>query len=303
MTPWGGDWTEDKLRILRGYLDAYLKVLSKQRHRYSIGYIDAFAGAGYRRIARRSDDSLFGLAAEDAQLFRDGSARIALSLNPGFDGYLFIEKSRSKCEQLAAMEPAYPSAKLRVDEGDANDVLLKISESDWSRRRAVVFLDPYGMQVDWSTLEALARTRAVDIWLLVPVGIAILRMLAKDYDAISPKWKTRLDRMLGTTEWREVFYADQREIRQELGLRPLFEDGEIDLEGRRIRRAKVEDVATFYLNRLRSIFPTVAKPRMLHNSRGFPLYMLCFVGANPSPAASKTSLRIASHLLGDNIPL
>lgn len=303
MTTWGGDWTEDKLRILRGYLEAYLKVLSQQRHRYSIGYVDAFAGAGYRRIPRRSDDTLFGLAADEAQLFRDGSARIALSLSPGFDGYLFIEKSRSKCEQLEAMKPAYPSAKLKVHEGDANDVLLKISELDWSRRRAVVFLDPYGMQVDWSTLEALARTKAVDIWLLVPVGIAILRMLARDFDAILPKWKIRLDKMLGTAEWQEVFYADEREVRQTLGLRPLFTEDDIQLEGRRIRRAKVEDIAAFYLERLRMIFPTVAKPRMLHNSRGFPLYMLCFVGANPHPAASKTSLRIASHLLGDNITL
>jgi len=48
---------------------------------------------------------------------------------------------------------------------------------DWKRGRAVVFLDPYGAQTKWETLVALAETRAADIWILVPFGVAEARML------------------------------------------------------------------------------------------------------------------------------
>ena len=42
----GGDWTTKKLQILGGYLSAYTTALKKQNFR--TGYIDAFAGSGYR---------------------------------------------------------------------------------------------------------------------------------------------------------------------------------------------------------------------------------------------------------------
>jgi hypothetical protein len=35
----------------------------------------------------------------------------------------------------------------------------------------VLFLDPYGMQVDWTTIEAIARTKAIDLRVLFPLGI------------------------------------------------------------------------------------------------------------------------------------
>lgn len=293
MTHWGGDWTEEKLHILKGYLEAYLKVLSNKRHYYSLGYIDAFAGTGYRRVAKSAEASFFDLVEDEVEDFRDGSAKMATSLDPGFDGYLFIEKSRGKYRELEQLVPAYKGARVKAVLGDANEVLLDLVHKDWTRRRAVVFLDPYGMQVDWTTLEALSETKAVDVWLLVPVGIAISRMLVKDFAGIPPKWETRLDRMLGTSEWREVFYA-RKSDQQSL----FVDDGTTD--DRRIRRATVEDVAEFYLTRLRGIFPTVSKHRMLLNSKGVALYMLCFVGANPSRAARETSLRIANYLLGEN---
>jgi hypothetical protein len=36
-------------------------------------------------------------------------------------------------------------------------------ERNWQKERAVVYLDPYGMQVEWSTIEALAATKAIDL--------------------------------------------------------------------------------------------------------------------------------------------
>ena len=42
----GGEWTTEKLNILQKYLQAYVTVMKKQR--FTLYYIDAFAGTGYR---------------------------------------------------------------------------------------------------------------------------------------------------------------------------------------------------------------------------------------------------------------
>ena len=33
-----------------------------------------------------------------------------------------------------------------------------------------LFLDPYGMQVEWATIESIAHTQAIDLWLLFSAG-------------------------------------------------------------------------------------------------------------------------------------
>ena len=41
----------------------------------------------------------------------------------------------------------------------------------------MVFLDPFGMQVPWSTIEALAKTKAMELIINFPLGMAIQRLL------------------------------------------------------------------------------------------------------------------------------
>jgi three-Cys-motif partner protein len=68
-----------------------------------------------------------------------------------------------------------------------------------------MFLDPYGMQVEWSLIEAIARTEAVDLWVLFPLGVAVNRLLTR-VEPPSGKWAQALTRMLGTEDWRDAFY-------------------------------------------------------------------------------------------------
>lgn len=51
---------------------------------------------------------------------------------------------------------------------DSNKVLLELCDKDWSKHRAIVFLDPYAMEAEWSTIEAIAKTEAIDLWILFP---------------------------------------------------------------------------------------------------------------------------------------
>jgi hypothetical protein len=59
-----------------------------------------------------------------------------------------------------------------------------------------VFLDPYGMQVEWSTIEALAATKAVDLWYLFPLGVGVARLLTHSGE-IDEGWQNQLDWFLG----------------------------------------------------------------------------------------------------------
>jgi three-Cys-motif partner protein len=109
----GGDWTTTKLDVLTKYLASYTTALRdkpSKDHPFTKGYIDAFAGSGYRD-ARREDEAgklsqalLFPeLAEPEPQAFLDGSTRLALKTEPRFDRYVFIERSVERCAQLETL--------------------------------------------------------------------------------------------------------------------------------------------------------------------------------------------------------
>jgi len=143
----GGDWTEDKLTRLAKYLAAYRSVFTgnvKARH-FTTWYVDAFAGTGSRSASEGTTTGQ-GLADdvyEDAESarYRDGSAKIALGLTSPFDRYLFVEKSKSRINELGNLiRRDFPSlaARCELKQGDANTVLCAwCKERDWITERAV----------------------------------------------------------------------------------------------------------------------------------------------------------------------
>lgn len=288
----GGTWTEEKLACLSKYLAAYRTIFTaheKARH-FRTWYVDAFAGTGTR--------SEPGLPADDQQLFdevyfetteyRAGSARIALDLRSPFDKYLFVEESRDRVNTLRATiakDFTHLEARCELRQGDANTVLKTwCRERDWRKERAVVFLDPYGMQVEWSTIEALAATAAVDLWYLFPLGVGVARLLTHDGN-IAPTWQARLELLFGTNEWKSRFYKTMK-------TQDLFGDVET-VE----RDASVGKIASFIHERLEGCFAAVAKGLILRNTKASPLYLLCFAASNKRGAP--TALRIAQSILND----
>jgi len=159
-------------------------------------------------------------------------------------------------------------------------------ERDWKKERAVVFLDPYGMQVEWSTIEALAATKAVDLWYLFPLGVGVARLLTHHGD-IDESWQRRLDLLFGTKEWRAEFY------RVNVSQTDLFGQSHETVE----RDAPIAKIAAFIQARLAAVFEKAAKGLVLRNSRSSPLYLLCFAAANKRGAP--TALKIAQDILAD----
>jgi three-Cys-motif partner protein len=87
-------------------------------------------------------------------------------VEPPFKNYLFIERSQARCAELEKLKKQFPerASSLEILPGDANEILVSwVGSQNWNKTRAVVFLDPYGMQVDWGTLKALGGTCGVEV--------------------------------------------------------------------------------------------------------------------------------------------
>jgi three-Cys-motif partner protein len=288
----GGNWTDEKLNCLSKYLMAYRTIFTandKARH-FRTWYVDAFAGTGTWVDASQTQEAqpLFDDVYQETTEYRNGSARIALSLTSPFDRYLFIEESRERVNKLqAAIARDFHVLESRCElrRGDANEILKSwCNDRDWNKERAVVFLDPYGMQVEWSTITALSATKAVDLWYLFPLGVGVARLLKHDGN-IPVAWQARLDILFGTREWRQRFYTVTTK-------RDLFDDTEL-VE----RNAPIEAISAYIHELLARSFPAVADGLVLRNSKASPLYLLCFAAANDRGA--KTALKIAQSILND----
>jgi three-Cys-motif partner protein len=285
----GGDWTSLKLDVVQKYLKGYTTALKSTPFRKL--YIDAFAGTGYRELngdggVGTGQALLFpDLAAAEPQALLDGSARLALKTDPPFDEYLFIDKSAARCEHLESLKAEFPTlaGRIIVRRNDANAEIRRLCADDWSGRRAVLFLDPYGMEVEWTTIEAVARTQAMDLWLLFPLGIGVNRLLMKSGD-IPASWRKRLNLLLGTEDWFEDLYRIEAEP-------DLFGN-----DSEKLVKVSTETIGRYFKSRLSTIFAGVAeKPAVLRNSTNNPLYLLCFAVGNTR--GRHLALRIADHIL------
>jgi three-Cys-motif partner protein len=83
---------------------------------------------------------------------------------------------------------------------------------DWSKTRGVVFIDPFGADVNWSTIKRIAEFNALDMWLLYPTS-AITRICPKGKlpdDAVSG-WSDKLTSIFGGDAWRELYKEDPQQ--------------------------------------------------------------------------------------------
>jgi three-Cys-motif partner protein len=290
----GGPWTEDKLSRLAAYLRTYGRLFqaNERAKKFTRIYVDAFAGSGYRRrrsLPQGADELplLPELLESDAQAFLKGSARIALEVTPAFHEYIFIERDKNQAKELEVLkgEFAEKAARIKIVPQEANEYLRRwCKEVDWRYYRAIVFLDPYGMEVEWATIEALADTKGVDLWMLFPLGSGVIRLLTKDHPP-KDEWADAITRILGTAEWEGAWYT-------KTGQQSLFGEAETPR-----REVDWHQVSEFVIRRLKTIFVGVApNPYILRNSTNVPLYLLCFAASNTKGAVP--ALRIANYILG-----
>ena len=286
----GGRWTEDKLERLGKYLVAYTTIFKGNERAAFLRttFVDAFAGTGTYTATKNINTSVQvgDLYDEEATSFQKGSAQIAIEVEPSFDQFLFVEKKAAHVQELEKLRQRFPhkANRIHIVQGDANTVLQDwCHQTDWRKNRAVVFLDPYGMAVEWQTVEAIAQTQAADLWILFPLGQAVNRLLTRSGPPPAA-WAERLTHFFGTDEWREAFY------------RPPQQPSFFDTEETREKGISLDGIGTYFVERLSTVFAKVAdNPLPLRNSKNVPIYLLCFAAANPKKAS--TAVKIAQNIL------
>lgn len=290
-----GPWAETKLESLANGLDYYTTYLKNATYWQKV-YIDAFAGPGLAKVRSRKTEEPPDAAAPLPDLFSDlpnlevadpveeevkylkGSPRVALDLRNPFDLYIFVEKDPLRLSELEAMKAEYGATRsIEVRAGDANDVLLEILASGFSQRthRAYIFLDPFGIQVPWSTMEALAATNAIEVMINFPMGMAIRRMMPRTGE-IPAGWAISLTTFFGSLEWKKHAYEET-----------------VDLAGPRVTKFADSEsrLLEWYRGRLRAIFGHVSAAQLITNTRGGRLYYLIWAGPR------EEGLRGANHIL------
>jgi three-Cys-motif partner protein len=271
----GSIHTALKLSALGDYLRLYTLALKNQPFRLT--YVDAFAGIGTCHIRIGSD-----------RLLVPGSASIAIECKPPFNRMVFIEKSRRRVQALQRLKDRASHRNITIVHGNANAALPQVIASLNRRNdRAIVFLDPYGMHVEWETLRTLAGSRICDVWYLFPLS-GLYRQAARDAAAIDDDKARALTRTFGTDEWRTAFYEKDRQI-------DLF--GASPSEG---RTAEWSDMLKWMQGRLETIFAGVLEPKLLYQTRddggrGAPLFALFFAVSNPR--ARDLAMRLARSIL------
>ncbi len=279
----GGAWTEIKLDILEKYLNFFTTALKNQS--FDLVYIDAFAGTG-ERYQIIPEAPL--LDEKEQKLILDGSAIKALSTKVPFDIYYFIEKNKKRLTRLKEIAENYPDRNICFSPKDANEEIINICQTlNWRKYRAVMFLDPYGLDVDWDTLQAIQRTKAIDVWYLFSLS-GFYRQAATKLASMEKYKIEKINKLLGTEDWINYIYSNNQSKDQ----MEMFSKGEIII----IKNITVDGFESYIKSRLKSLFPYVSKPLALPNT-GAQLYSLFFCVSNPNANAIKLAKKPSNYIL------
>jgi three-Cys-motif partner protein len=268
-----GRWSEDKLNLLTKYLKAYSVIMNEQKKSWlkSYYYIDAFAGSVNPR-------------AKDDERYIEGSPLRALQTEPKFDGYWFVDLSSRRIDRVEKLREEFPDCSINIRQGNCNEILINdiIPQLPYSsKKRAFVFLDPYGLQVDWETVKEIANTRTCDIFVNFSV-MGVTRLLPRDQSP-SPEVVEQLSKVMGSTDWITQIYRESP-ITQ-LNLFGNQEESSVSRE-----TIPAEWLASLYTTQLKSLFPHVSRPVLMRNSTNSALYALCLASHN------QTAIKITNEI-------
>lgn len=280
---WGGSWTEDKLDTFEKYVNAYLTIMNKYRdeYRWKLIYFDGFAGSGSRTESSQDADSdllqeMFNdtiLSREELNVYKGAAERVLNIKQRGFDFYYFIDKDKESSLKLHELLSVFENDKILVyRNSDANKQVKMLAEAMRNDKKlfSLVLLDPFGMQVDWETIEELKNTHT-DLWILIPTGVIVNRLLDRKGELIHID---KLRSFFGKDEkfLRNYFYYKKQE-------QTLF--GEIEF----IEKVNkpIQKIAKLYIQRLGEIFDYVTpEPLVLYNSRNTPIFHFACASNNQS---------------------
>lgn len=295
---WGGTWTEEKLDAFEKYVKAYLTIMKKhaKENDWILFYFDAFAGSGSREAmieeVNVGEENLFGddeIEEITEQATYKGAAERVLGIDIegfSFNYYYFVDKNEKSLQALRErLTSLFPNKAhcMAFKPGDANERILELVNyaKNHPKCAALVLLDPFGMQLDWRTIQVLKGIKHIDLWILVPSGVIINRLLTRNGKIMCPE---RMEKSFGLPidVIQNYFYKQVTE-------QSLF--GEITRQQKRDNT--INRIAQLYLDLLGKEFAHVIKePLVLVNSTNCPIFHFVFASHN------QTGVKIASEIVG-----
>jgi three-Cys-motif partner protein len=263
---------------------------SRDKYNWKLIYFDGFAGSGSRNEKKKEKDSVLLqdffkdsiLQKEELNLYKSAAERVLSIPQRGFDYYYFVDKDKESSLKLHELLSRFENEKTLVyRNSDANKQIEMLAEAMLKDRKfaSLVLLDPFGMQVDWSSIEMLKETRT-DLWILIPTGVIVNRLLDRKCEL------THIDKLTSFFGKDEAFLKSYFYKIRTVGT--LFGETEI------IEKVKkpIEKIAELYIEQLKTIFDYVTeKPLVLYNTRNTPIFHFACASNN------QTAIKIASQII------
>jgi len=197
-------WTLKKLEFLKRYLPAFVSATKKALSRH---YVDGFAGPGYNQL-------------EDGTLI-EGSPLLAIQ-HSNFTSFFFVEKNRRSYAELERniRERDSSLSGIHLYRGDFNLLVDDILQQIHPRAPTLFFLDPFGLELRWATVEKIAKREKADIFILISSSGA--NRAKQDHPQTlddffgGASWRT-IQQKVGQS-WFEAFTEAYRDRMRRLGL-------------------------------------------------------------------------------------
>lgn len=255
-----GQWTEIKLQIIREYAAAYTTILKEQPWCRGYAYIDAFAGGGEF------------VSKEDRERLIPGSPLNALNIQNKFTEYHFIDIDPQKIGRLRELTAErIEVSTIHFYIGDANvrvtqEILPHFQYNSF--KRALCILDPYGVDIEWTTIAAIGQAKTMDVYLNFPLMDINRNAARKVIELSDPNQGEKLTRIWGDDSWKGLAYTVQER---------LFD------EPRLVKIKGNETLKSGFMDRLKSKagFSYIPEPILMTNQQGGPLYFLFFASHKP----------------------
>lgn len=247
-----GSWVAEKLDYVRRYIDIFstsMKAKWPQRN-----YIDLFAGPG-KNVLKDTGKVILG------------SPLLSLVTKYPFTSYYFADLNPGNAVALEHRCSASPLSNLvYIYTENANKVVSTVvaTISQFSPRSLnLAFLDPEGLELEWSTITKLGILRCDLILHYSQQGLS--RYIGIAYQS---QEETIVDRFFGTSDWRNIYSSWHNRPRKS-GMHREF----IDFYKDRLRSLGYQDV--------KQSDEMMTEPLIRNKRRNAPLYRLIFASKHP----------------------
>ena len=197
LAPEVGGWAQKKYKLLQMYNELFATGM-KNRWGTRVTYL--CSGSGKSRIRKINKVVL-------------GSPLISLSIKDKYNKYIFCEEDKECISALQLrVENEFPQADVHYVKGNCNERVLDIVNliprpSKDKKGRTFCFVDPFSLNIEFSTVRKLCEKHFVDFLILLALDMDANR----NESIYVEENNNRVDKFLGYENWRQKWKEQKSE--------------------------------------------------------------------------------------------